>query len=115
MALALGWLAIAGIGNAFIGPAHGIIRFLALIYAITAIVAAIGLWKMRMWAFPAYLIWAMAVILTMIAMQFGQYKTNFLIFAGFGCFVIFLLWLLAKYVKGTLNKNVEHACARDTQ
>jgi hypothetical protein len=107
MALILGWLALAGAGNAFVGPAQGLLRFFALAYAIAACVAAVGLWRMRSWAFAAYLVWAGVVLLTMIAMQLGRYRVALPAFAGFACFVILLLWLLANYVKRSLNKVIE--------
>jgi uncharacterized membrane protein len=109
MALALGWLAIGGVANLFVGSTQGLLHFFALIYAITAIITAIGLWKMKIWAFPAYLAWMGAVILTMIAMQLGRFRNPWSVFLGFACFVIILLWLLARYVKRTLIKNIEHA------
>jgi|WetSurMetagenome_2_1015567.scaffolds.fasta_scaffold814255_1 hypothetical protein len=109
MALALGWLAFAGFGNAFIGITNGILRFLTLIYAITAIVTAIGLWKMRTWAFQSYLAWAVVVVFTMLAMQLGRFKSSLLLFVGFACFISILLWLSAKYVRRTLIKNIEQS------
>lgn len=109
MALFLGWLALAGIGNALIGPAQGLLRFFALAYAIAAIATAIGLWKMRSWTFTAYLAWAGVVMLTMIAMQLGPYRVALPAFVGFFCFILLLLWSLANYVKRTLNKGVEPA------
>ncbi len=107
MALFLGWLALAGIGNAFIGPARGLFRIFALAYALSAIITALGLWRMKSWAFTAFLSWAGVVILTMIAMQLAEYRISLLAFVGFGCFIVLVLWLLARYVKRTLSKGVE--------
>jgi len=107
LALALGWVAVGGVGNALIRPMLGLLRFLELAYAITAIVAAIGLWKIRSWAFVAFLVWAVVVVLTMFALQYGLYRIAMLEFVGFACFIVILLLLLATYIKRALNRNVE--------
>ena len=108
LAFFLCWLAVAGIGNVVVGPAQGILRLFALAYAITAIITAIGLWKMKSWAYTAYLAWAGVVIVTMIVMQLGHYKVAWLSFLGFACLVVLLLWLLASYVKRTFSKGLEN-------
>ena len=83
LSLILGWLALAGFGNAVawrVAP-HGfdqpltpriatlvealqspILPVLALAYGTTALAAAIGIWRMRPWAPSAFLSWSVAVI-----------------------------------------------------
>lgn len=107
LALALSWVAIGGVANAIFRPMWELLRFIEMAYAITAIVAAIGLWKMRPWAFKAFLAWSGVVVVTMFAMQFGLYRIAMSAFVGFACFMLAILWLLATYVKQTLIKNVE--------
>jgi uncharacterized membrane protein (DUF2068 family) len=76
--LALGWLALAGFGNALVIPkgfasvAPQILRApvatvawllaaAAALYGVTAMVAAIGLWRMRAWGQRAYRAWVVVV------------------------------------------------------
>jgi len=47
-----------------------LIRFIALFYAVTAVVAAIGLWKMRRWGYVAFIGWVAAVLLSGLAGSF---------------------------------------------
>jgi hypothetical protein len=109
LALVLGWLAFAGVGNAIFGPAQGIMRFFAIAYGIAAIMVAIGLWKMKDWAFVAFLTWAGVVVIMMIAMQCWEFRIAMPSFIGFACFVVILLWLLATYVKRTLSRMSNQA------
>jgi hypothetical protein len=85
LALALGWLAIAGFGNALmwrtvpsslnVAESSPLGRFIeaassplftavALAYGVTALVACIGLWRMRPWMARAVLAWVTAVAIT---------------------------------------------------
>lgn len=41
-----------------------LVRLGALTYGLTAAVAAIGLWKLRRWAFVAFLAWVIVVVST---------------------------------------------------
>ena len=82
LALALGWLALAGFGNAVVWSAardslrvsesSPLARFLeatssplfsilALAYGATALAACIGIWRMRPWMPRAFLAWGIAV------------------------------------------------------
>jgi hypothetical protein len=47
-----------------------LIRFSALFYSVTAVVAAIGLWKMRRWGYVAFVGWVAAVLLSGLAGSF---------------------------------------------
>jgi hypothetical protein len=92
LSIALGWLAVAGIGNAIVwnlgvvqsllvqlpksrnilpmlnGPLFSIV---ASGYALSAAVACIGLWRMRPWAPKAYAAWCGAVLLLGAFMAFS--------------------------------------------
>jgi hypothetical protein len=87
LALALGWLAIAGFGNALVWRKlpHGadapvlprlssavealrppVLSALALVCGITACIACIGVWRLRPWKARAFLAWsASAIVLVM--------------------------------------------------
>jgi len=81
--LILGWLAIAGFGNAVVwrsakesfqvSEASPLLHFveamssplftvLALAYGATALAACVGIWRMRPWMAKAFLAWALAVV-----------------------------------------------------
>ena len=80
LALILGWLALAGFANALLAPlvfgggfaAHlfrtspvgtaTLVCILALAYGITALIAAVGLWRMETWAARGFLAWAIAAV-----------------------------------------------------
>jgi len=109
LAVLLGWLTLAGVGNAVIGPAHGVLRILALAYAVAAGATAFGLWKVRAWAFSAFLAWALVVVLMMVAMQQAQFRIPWPAFFGFACFIVLILALLAFYVRRSLRKIVEQS------
>jgi peptidoglycan/LPS O-acetylase OafA/YrhL len=49
------------------GPRWQLLRFGALLYGVTAIVAAIGLWKLRRWGYLAFVGWVGAVLLASMA------------------------------------------------
>jgi len=72
LALLLGWLAIGAFGLSLTAETltqlHArwqLVRLGALVYGLTAVVAAVGLWKLRRWGYLAFLAW-IAVVLTMV-------------------------------------------------
>ena len=63
-ALVLGWLAIAGAGNAVLRISSDIsLGVLATIYAIAAGTACVGLWRMRPFGVLAFRAWCIVVAL----------------------------------------------------
>jgi hypothetical protein len=81
--LILGWLAIAGFGNAVVwrtakrsfqmpesspiwrfleAASSPLFTVLALCYGATALAACVGIWRMRPWMDKAFLAWAIAVV-----------------------------------------------------
>ena len=89
LSFVLGWLAIAGIGNAIvwnlgavqsllaqmptshqIPPIFGGLLFTstALAYGFSAAAACVGLWRMRPWARKAYAAWCVTVLLLGVSM-----------------------------------------------
>jgi uncharacterized membrane protein (DUF2068 family) len=106
LSLLLGFLALGGFGNGAIQlkAAHGASMTAALdcAYALTALVSAIGLWRLKPWAFQSIMSWSVIVFLLMLNMQFGMfgiYSVPLYQFAVFALFVIALLALLLFYVK----------------
>lgn len=83
IAAILMWLAVGGLGNAFVWkavprelPAQMPAKYLpvfealasstftalSLLYAVTAFVAAIGIWSLKRWKGHAFLLWSVAVL-----------------------------------------------------
>jgi hypothetical protein len=65
LTLMLGWLSLAGIGLALLAPTlarlnvpWGWYRAAALAYAVTALIAAAGLWRLAPWSYSAFIVWA---------------------------------------------------------
>jgi uncharacterized membrane protein (DUF2068 family) len=50
------------------GARWQLLRFVALLYGVTAIVAAIGLWKLRRWGYFAFIGWVAAVMVVGLVM-----------------------------------------------
>jgi uncharacterized membrane protein (DUF2068 family) len=93
LSIALGWLALAGIGNAIVwntvtvqsmlaqipsgnrvssvvgGPLFTVV---AVSYALCAAAACIGLWRMRPWASKAYAAWSVTALLLGTEMVFSK-------------------------------------------
>lgn len=70
LALFTGWLACAGFAHALVmlspaGYGGPLLAAFALLYAVTAAVAAVGFWRMRPWVVRAYMAWIGAVVLTL--------------------------------------------------
>jgi hypothetical protein len=71
LALLLGWLALGAFVLSLtaetLAQLHArwqLVRLGALVYGLTAVVAAIGLWRLRRWGYLAFLAW-IAVVLSM--------------------------------------------------
>jgi hypothetical protein len=109
LALVLIWLAFAGVGSVFFGPAQGIMRFLGIAYAVASFSTAIGLWKMRDWAYISFLAWEGVVVVMMFVMQLWSARIAMSSFVGFACFVVIILWMSATYVKNTLKRMSNQA------
>ncbi len=82
LSVLLGWLAIAGLGNAIVWhlpsvkalagrlsataalllPSGALFTFLAVAYGVTAAASSIGLWRMKTWAPLAYLSWCASLL-----------------------------------------------------
>jgi uncharacterized membrane protein len=111
---ALGCLAVVGFANglfefladrALTSPSFGGIAFL---YGITALLAAIGLWGMRHWAYEAFLTWVGAAVLTLLYFQFRLFRLDWLPFILFGVFFIALFVLLERYVRSVTSPREQN-------
>jgi hypothetical protein len=124
LALALGWLAIGGFGNALVWRAAGaslqmpesspLARFIeaassplftgiALAYGATAMIACIAIWRMRPWMTTAFAVWGTAVTLTGVWLVTAMPSELLAggVFVGLvfvvGC--VGLLWVGYRYVR----------------
>jgi hypothetical protein len=108
LSLLLLYLAVVGTakGIKLIAPYGYIPASLSVIYGLTAMASAIGLWIFRPWALHATITWSITALLLMFNMQFGLngiYTMPLHLFLSFTFFVILLLWLLLYYVKSRLD------------
>jgi hypothetical protein len=69
LALLLGWLALGAFALTLTAEALAelqrrwqVVRVGALVYGLTAVVAAVGLWKLRRWGYLAFLAWSAVVL-----------------------------------------------------
>jgi hypothetical protein len=104
LAIFLWWLTLAGVANAVL-PLGRMHPAWAVAYAVSAFIAALGLWKVRARAFHAFLTWSAVVIFIML--QYGSFQIPLLKLAIFACFILILLSSGAVYIKRTLRKTVE--------
>ncbi len=83
-------------------PKTAITQILTALYGTSALITATGLWKIKPWAYKAFLILAAVVVGTLLDFQFGRfgmYKAPIPAFILFALFVFTLLWLMTKYFK----------------
>lgn len=71
LAVIMGWLACAGLAHAAVmlspaGYGGPLLAVFALLYSVTAAVAAVGFLRVSRWALRAYQAWIAAVVLTLI-------------------------------------------------
>ena len=107
ISLLLAWLALAGFANAAAGLMGN--RIIPAAYGLTALIAAVALWKKKPWGFTAFITWSVVVILTAWTMQRGQFRIPIAHFAGFISIVILILAAGAIIIRKALNKCVEPA------
>ena len=106
ISLILCWLSLAAYIGIFTGSNLSFI--ILLLYGTTALLSATGLWKMKDWAFRAYLIWCIVVIITGISMQINPvYRMPVYLFAIFILFLAMVIGLIAFYIFKRLKRTVE--------
>ena len=89
ISIILAWLALAGFVNAVAGMMGSPI--IPAAYGTTALLAAIGLWRVQLWGFAAYVAWVIVVIIGLLVMQNGLLGIPVVEFSGFMGFTIVLL------------------------
>jgi hypothetical protein len=70
LALALVWVAIGGVGLSLVSPTFAgvgvpwmLYAIVGLAYGISALLAAVGIWKLAPWAYRAFQIWGASALL----------------------------------------------------
>jgi hypothetical protein len=76
----------------------------AILYAITALCAAAGTWKMRAWASPAILVWGVSVfilagIFATVTPQIWSVPFGIIIYAGLGVVAAAIVGVIWWYVR----------------
>ncbi len=113
LCLALGWLAVAGVGNSFLlltdqfaGLPVYLGGFMA-VYSVCAAFACIGLWRMKTWGLFALRSWmlvslSMAIALIPVLQVFGRGEQWALV--GFTALVAILFFVLNRYVSALISR-----------
>ena len=117
VSLLLGWLALAGFGNAIVWNAaplafneplparlssfvetlqSPILTVIALAYGGTALASSIGIWKLRPWMHRAVLLWSMVVVVLFLWMLATIPQE--LLMGGLAAASLFLLFVLGLLV-----------------
>ena len=113
--IVLAWLAITGFMNGWtiLSDPDGVvpksIGYVAMFYAVTALLSVIGLWLMKQWGLLAIRIWMGACLLYLIVpddmlnkiMQGGVAGM-----LGFFVFIVVVFWLFDRYVKSKLSPTI---------
>ena len=95
-------LGIAAFGGLFTFSQHTIFhKIINVGYGLTALITAVGLWKLKDWVQKTYLAWCISVIFLMLYLQFGAsgiYRTNISGFIPFAVFISLILAGISKYI-----------------
>ena len=108
LALAFGWLTLAGVGNAamFFARERPIVGLLALAYAGAAALTTAGLWGVRPWAVTPLRLWILVcVVLPAVLPAASLASLTASIRVPLLFLVAVLLWLLHRYVSRTLRER----------
>jgi len=104
LAILLLVLAIAGLGNTYVmatQPGYGgrLLAAVALVYGVTALASAVGLWRRRRWAYSAFLAWGTTILVGAIAFQVLVAQQPWLKLLVFLLVAGVVLHALARYVR----------------
>ncbi len=110
LSILLAYFAVAGTtkGLILIAPNGYFPAILSVIYGLTAIASALGLWIFRPWALHATVAWSITTILLMFNYQFGAngtYTMPLKSFLSLAFIMILLLVLMLYYVKKKLRED----------
>lgn len=109
LSLILFWLTIGALANFFMSYKTLDIKALIVAYGLTACAAAIGLWRFEDWAYKAFLSWSVVVLLLNFDLKFGaagMFDLPMVAFIPYTGIVVFLLYLLVRYIRSQLNRKV---------
>jgi len=111
LCFALGWLSLAGFGNAWVlvtgnVPLPPWLGLIAALYGVTAATASIGLWHMRSWGLRALTAWMTTCGLLLICFL-GVFPSRLILggywaAVGFTVIVGFVFFLVRRYVRRSL-------------
>lgn len=110
ISLLLGWFALAAFGNSFAmiantGYSTPFSATLAGIYGCLALLACVGLWKMRVWAYKVFLFWVVSALA--IAVYFQQiWGAPMWQFAIFLVTVGMVMAIVARYINTSLQVDL---------
>lgn len=104
LAILLIILGTAGFGNAYVMVTESeygapVLAAVAVLYGITALASAFGLWRKKRWAYPAFLLWAVVVFLGAVVFQVLIAQLDWLKVVGFLLVVGTFLYFVARYVR----------------
>jgi hypothetical protein len=104
LAVSLVVLALAGFGNAYVMVTEfeygaPILAAVAFMYGISALSAAIGVWRRKPWAYPAFLLWAAVAFFGAVAFQLLIAQLAWIKVAGFLLVLGLVLYFVARYVR----------------
>ena len=104
LAIILVVLGVAGFGNAYVMVTESeygapVLAAVAVAYGITALASAVGLWRRKRWAYPAFLLWAVVVLLGAVVFQVVLAQFDWLKVVGFILIIGTVLYLVARYVR----------------
>ena len=97
-------LGVAGFGNAYFMVTESeygapVLAAVAVLYGITALGSAVGLWRRKRWAYPAFLLWTVVVLLGAIVLQVLIAQVDWIKVAGFLLVIGTVLYFVARYVR----------------
>lgn len=104
LALLLVVLGMAGFGNAYLmstesGYGTPILATVALIYGVTALASAVGLWRRQRWAYSAFLLWGAVIVVGAIVSQISVAQLPWWKLLVFLLMVGAVFYFVARYVR----------------
>jgi hypothetical protein len=104
LAILLVVLGVAGFGNAYVMVTESdygapILAAVAALYGSTAFAAAVGLWRRKRWAYPAFLLWGALILVGAVVSQVFVAQLDGIKVAGFLVLVGAVLYFVSRYVR----------------
>ena len=104
LAILLFVLGVAGFGNAYVMSTQfdygtPVLAAVAILYGVTALASAVGLWRRQRWAYPAFLSWGAVVLLGFIVSQISIAQLPWVKVTVFLVVAAVVFYALARYVR----------------